>query len=265
MTRKFWWGEFSAADFKTIDPHETIAVLPVAAVEQHGPHLPLETDTAIMRGMLAGVFEILPEGLDARFLPVQEIGKSNEHIRFPGTLTVSAATLAQSWCDIGDCVARAGIRKLAIVNSHGGNEEIVGIVAREMRVRHAMLAVKTAWTRFGLPDGLFSEAEQKFGIHGGDVETSLMLHFRPDLVDMAKAKNFASRAADASTTFRHLGAQGPHAFAWLAGDLNPAGAVGEAHLATATKGKAVADHQARGFVELLGDIRKARLEDWLRG
>ena len=149
-----------------------------------------------MAGMLETVIPHLPTALDIRILPIQAIGKSNEHVYAPGTLTLPAATLIEAWSELGASVARAGVRKIVFVNSHGGNEEIMGIVARELRVRHAALAVKTSWQRFGRPAGHVSEAESRYGIHGGDVETSLMLWFRPDLVDMAAAQDFASRVVD---------------------------------------------------------------------
>lgn len=263
--RKIWWGDFTARQFERIDADGVIAVLPIAAIEQHGPHLPVSTDFAIMQGMIDTCIGMIPADLDIRFLPIQPVGKSNEHIRFPGTLTIGATTLIDQWCDLGASVARAGVRKLVILNSHGGNEEIMGIVARELRVRHDMLVVKTSWMRFGAPDGLYGEGEQKYGIHAGDRETSLMLHFRPHLVDISLARDFPSRVADAEQSFRHIRHTGTHAFAWIAGDLNPAGAVGEAAAATADKGKATAEHQARGFVQLLQDVRAARLDDWLAG
>jgi creatinine amidohydrolase len=161
-------------------------------------------------------------------------------------------------------VARAGIRKIVIVNSHGGNEEIMGIVSRELRVRFGMMAVKTSWQRFGRPAGMYPELEDRHGIHGGDVETSLMLHFRPDLVDMGEAQDFASNVGVAEQAFELLRHTGTHAFAWIASDLNPHGVVGNAALATAEKGRLTAEHQARGFVRLLGDVAAARLEEWLR-
>lgn len=263
MSRKIWWGDFTAREFDSIDADKTIAVLPLAAHEQHGPHLPVSTDSAIMAGMLDTAIAMLPEGLDIRILPIQAVGKSNEHLFAAGTLTIPATTLIDQWCALGESVARAGVRKLVLVNSHGGNEEIMGIVAREMRVRCEMLAVKTSWMRFGTPEGLYGDAENRFGIHGGDRETSLMLHFRPELVDMAKAGNFRSRVEDAQAAFGHIGHTGTHAFAWIASDLNPAGAVGEAAEATAEKGRATAEHQARGFVGLIAEVASLRLADWI--
>ncbi len=263
-TRKSWWGDHPATAFADLDPNQVIAVLPVAAIEQHGPHLPVSTDTTIMAGMLDTVIEQLPEALDLRILPIQSIGKSNEHMRVPGTLTLAASTLIDAWTELGASVARTGLRKLVIVTSHGGNEEILGIVARELRERFDMLAVKTSWNRFSRPDGLFSDEEARHGIHGGDYETSLMLHFRPDLVNMERAEDFRSRVSEAESEFALLRHTGTHAFAWLAGDLNPHGVVGEALKATAEKGRLTALHQARGFVRLLEDVRALKLNDYLR-
>lgn len=261
--RRVWWGDFRTTEYASIDPEATIAVLPVAAIEQHGPHLPVSTDTSIMAGMLETVIPRLPADLDIRILPVQAVGKSNEHLHAPGTLTLPPGTLIEAWTELGLSVARAGVRKIVVVNSHGGNEEIMGIVTRELRVRAGMMAVKTSWQRFGRPAGVYTEMEDRHGIHGGDVETSLMLHFRPDLVDMAKADNFASRVARAEKDFALLRHTGTHAFAWIASDLNPNGVVGDASIATAEKGRLTAAFQADGFITLLQDVRKARLADWL--
>lgn len=263
MARRAWWGDYPTTEYAGIDPEATIAVLPIAAIEQHGPHLPVSTDTTIMQGMLETVIERLPATLDMRILPVQAVGKSNEHLASPGTLTLPATTLIEAWTELGASVARAGVRKIVVVTSHGGNEEVMGIVTRELRVRFGMLAVKTSWMRFGKPDGLYSDVENRYGIHGGDAETSLMLHFRPDLVDMRKAEDFVSAVTRAEKEFDLLRHTGTHAFAWMAGDLHSAGVVGEAAKATAEKGRATAEHQADGFIRLLQDVRKATLAEWL--
>jgi creatinine amidohydrolase len=261
--RRIWWGDFPTTAFTGIDPEKTIAVLPVAAIEQHGPHLPVSTDTSIMQGMLETVIPMIPDDLDVRILPIQSVGKSNEHLHAPGTLTLSPLATIQAWAELGLSVNRAGVRKIVVVNSHGGNEEIMGIVTRELRVACKMMAVKTSWMRFGLPEGMYPDSENRYGIHGGDVETSLMLHFRPELVDMAKAEDFRSNVEKAEKTFGLLRQTGTHAFAWIASDLNTHGVVGNAAAATARKGKLTAAHQAAGFVRLLQDVRAARLDEWL--
>lgn len=263
QNRRVWWGDYRTTEYASIDPEATIAVLPVAAIEQHGPHLPVSTDTTIMHGMLETAITRLPGDLDIRILPIQAVGKSNEHLHAPGTLTLPAPVLIEAWTELGVSLARAGVKKLVVVNSHGGNEEIMGIVTRELRVRFSMLAVKTSWQRFGRPAGMYTEREDRHGIHGGDVETSLMLHFRPDLVDMSRAANFVSNVARAEQAFDLLRQTGTHAYAWIASDLNENGVVGDASLATAEKGRLTAEHQAEGFIRLLGDVRAARLADWI--
>lgn len=252
--RKVWWQDFTASEFDGIDPMKTIAVLPTAAIEQHGPHLPVGVDTFLNRGPLEALTKRVPADLDIRILPVQAIGKSNEHIWQKGTISGTAHTLIDLWFEIGHSVSRAGVKKLVIVNSHGGNVSIIDIVARELRVRESMLVVKTAWSSFATPDGMVSDLEKRHGIHAGDVETSEMLHFQPDLVDMGKAQDFRSIAARDEQRFRYLRPTGQHAYGWIASDLNPAGAVGDATKATAERGEAIADAQVAGFIELLREV-----------
>lgn len=258
--RRFFWGELTSAEFRALDPKRTIAILPVAAVEQHGPHLPVLTDTAIADGMIGTLRARLPDDLDVLVLPVQTYGKSNEHLLSPGTLTLTASILIDALTEIGASVARAGLRKLVLMNSHGGNADVLGIVARELRVRHSLLCVSTHWRRFGLPTRLYDAIEDRHGIHAGDIETSLMLYFRPDLVRMDNAKNFISTGATMEQEFAHLRPTGPHGFGWIAQDLNPEGAVGNATVATADKGKLTAEHQVDGFIALLRDITAFSLE-----
>ncbi|WP_421725812.1 creatininase family protein [Bauldia sp.] len=248
------WQDMTTRDFADGDTASWIAVLPVAAIEQHGPHLPVATDTAIAEGLIARSIAFLPDDLPVTFLPVQAVGKSNEHISSPGTLTSTWETTTKYWLDIGDSVHRAGVRKLIVVNAHGGNVPMVDIVARELRVRHDILVVATAWARFGQPVGTSEPEEDLYGIHGGDIETSMMLHLRPDLVRMEQATDFRSTQLDFIDEFDHLRGHGPVQFGWKAQDLNPHGTVGNAAAATAEKGKAVVDHQAAAFVNLCHDV-----------
>ncbi|MEM8704183.1 MAG: creatininase family protein [Pseudomonadota bacterium] len=248
------WQDMTTLDFKSPSCASWIAVLPIAAIEQHGPHLPLVTDTAIAAGQIRRVLELLPEDLPATFLPLQTIGKSDEHISSPGTLTLSWETATKCWLEIGESVARAGVRKLVLINSHGGNVPIMDIVCRELRVKHDMFVTATNWLRFGQPEGLFPEAEFSYGIHGGDIETSLMLHLHPDLVRMENAQDFASEQQSYLKEFKHLRGHGKAQYGWKAQDLNPLGALGNARAASAEKGRRALDHAARGFVELLQDV-----------
>ncbi len=228
----------------------SIAVLPLAAIEQHGPHLPVGTDTLIAQGMLDRLRAVCPADLDLILLPIQTVGKSNEHLWAPGTLTLTADAALAAWVEIGLSIARAGLRKVILVNSHGGNLDLMSILSRELRVRAGMLAARCQWTSFGVPEGVYSAQERTYGIHGGDQETSLMLYFRPELVDMAAARDFRSTAEGAV-----IPPVGPVAYGWIASDLNPAGVVGEAHLATHEKGRATAAHQVAGFIALAQAVR----------
>jgi creatinine amidohydrolase len=260
MTNRFW-AELKSSEFAGLDPNSTLAILPVASTEQHGPHLPVMTDTAIAEGLIKTVLARLPDDLRLLFLPTQTIGKSNEHLRSGGTITHSADNLIRSWFEIGEGVHRAGLRKMIIANSHGGNIDVVGIVARELRVRLGMLVVTSQWRRFGLPEGLYSAFDASHGIHAGDIETSLMLYFRPDLVDMTKAKLFPSKAAEMEKGYKHLRPADQHGFGWIAQDINPDGAVGDASAATAEKGRLTAEHQADGFIALLRDVARFPLNE----
>lgn len=256
----FFWGDLTSAEFRVLDPERTIAVLPVAAVEQHGPHLPVLTDTAIADGMLGMLRTKLPSELSVLVLSTQAYGKSNEHLLSPGTVTLPANVLLDILVEIGASIARAGLRKVVLINSHGGNSDVLGVAARELRVRHRILCVATHWRRFGLPAGMYPPIEDRHGIHAGDIETSLMLHFRPDLVRMQKAKNFVSNAIAMEQEFAYLRPTGPHGFGWIAQDLNADGAVGDASIATAEKGRQTAAHQVEGFIALLREMTAFSLD-----
>ena len=254
------WTDFDFAALEGGDPSQLIAVLPLAATEQHGPHLPLGTDVMIGEAYLARVRELLPEAAPVRLLPMQPVGISTEHVAFPGTLTLPAEAAMQIWGAIGDSVARAGVRRLVMVTSHGGNSAAMDVVAGDLRTRHRMLVVTVSWSRFGVPDGLFTPEEIRHGVHGGAIETSIMLAAWPDHVRSDGIAAFTPSSVAMEREFTWLNAHRPAPFAWAAQDLHRSGAAGDATQATAEKGRALLEHGARGFCELLMDVQRFDLK-----
>jgi len=254
MLPKREWAEMTWEDFTASDTSRWIAVLPLAATEQHGPHLPLGVDSFIADAYLGRVRALVPTDLPVSFLPVQTIGQSDEHRAFPGTLTLSGPTVIRAWTEIGESVARAGVKKLVLVTSHGGNVAAMEIVARDLRVRLGMLVVTVGWHRFGYPDGAFGADERRHGIHGGDIETSLILAHKGETVRMDKAAPATPVTVEMEREFKWLGAFRPAGFGWMTQDLHASGAVGDASQATAQKGETALAHGAKSFVELLREV-----------
>jgi creatinine amidohydrolase len=250
------WTDIHWPDFSGMSPARWIAVLPLAATEQHGPHLPVGTDVMIAQAYLARVRELLPQNLPATFLPIQPVGISTEHVDYPGTLTLPTDVALKSWMALGESVARAGLKKLVMVTSHGGNSAAMSLVAQDLRARHGLLVVTTSWFRFGFPEGLFSGDELRHGIHGGAVETSIMLARHPQHVRKDKIADFRPASIAMEKDHRWLSANRPAPFAWQTQDLHPVGAVGDATQASAEKGELLLDHGARAFCELLADVHQ---------
>ncbi len=250
------WIDIHWPDISGTGPARWIAVLPLAATEQHGPHLPVGTDVMITQAYLARVRELLPDNIPATFLPLQPVGISTEHIGYQGTLTLPVDVALKTWMALGESVARAGIKKLVMVTSHGGNSAAMTLVAQDLRAQHGLLAVTTGWSRFGAPEGLFSGEELRHGIHGGAVETSIMLARYPQHVRKDKIADFRPASIAMEKEYRWLSAHRPAPFAWQTQDLHPSGAVGDATQASAEKGQRLLDHGARAFCELLADVDK---------
>ena len=261
-----FWSDLTSRDFAQlqVSPHigEVVAVLPVAATEQHGPHLPVSVDTSLVNGVIEAALPYLPSDLPVLFLPTQAVGKSNEHARFPGTLTLSAKTVIAVWMELGECVAKAGVKKLVLFNSHGGQVSIMDIVARDLRAKHDLIVYSTNW--YSLPlapevEGLFSPEEHRFGIHAGDIETSMMLALRPQCVEMAQAQDFKSSSQWRSQHFPILGNGKSAKLGWQMQDYNVMGAAGNAALATVEKGKALIEASAQQLALLLAEVSRLPL------
>lgn len=240
-----------------------IAILPVAATEQHGPHLPIGTDSMINEGLIARFAEERAKPYPVSFLPVQKIAKSDEHSSFPGTLTLDAETALSTWSQIGQCLISCGIRRIIILNSHGGNSALVDQLCLQMRHLGA-LCVGTSWSRLmdidGAASDIVGEEEKALGIHGGDIETSIMLSLRPELVRLEEAQDFYSEQADFKDTNQVLHAYGRHQFGWLMQDLNRYGVVGNAAAASSEKGDALIKAALDGFEKLLIDVSQFDLD-----
>lgn len=257
MTKSRFWADLGTRDFAQLDPATTVAVLPVAATEQHGPHLPLSVDQAIVDGVVARALPQLPAELPVLVLPTQQVGYSPEHSAFPGTLTLSSSTVIATWTELGECVARAGVRKLLLLNSHGGQVSLMDVVARELRSRCQLIVYSCSWWNLPLGEavnGLFSAEEHRFGVHAGQIETSMMRVLRPQLVEMAQARDFKSTAQQRAAGYPILGNGSSAKLGWQMQDYNAHGAAGNAAAATPEKGEATLDAAGRQLALLLQEI-----------
>ena len=254
--KSHWWWDLTTRDFAELNAEEVIAVLPVGAVEQHGPHLPVRVDAAINAGIIARAVELMPPECMALVLPMTPVGKSDEHLAFPGTLTLSHETLGRVWYELGECVHRAGIRKILFLNSHGGQPQLLEIVCRDLRVKLGMFAVTAMWSQLIDVSDLYGADEVRHGIHGGQIETSVMLHLHPGLVAMKHAENFVPLTVQVERESGLLGPKGAAKFGWQAQDLNPKGACGDATKATAELGRITVERAAARLLTLIDDISR---------
>jgi len=251
------WDGLRSPQFKTVDASRAVAVLPLGATEQHGPHLPLSVDTVLVDGVVNAALPHLSAQDPVWVLPTQALGLSTEHQAFEGTLTLSPETVIALWCEIGASVARAGFKKMLMLNAHGGNVGLMDVVARELRAQHGLLVYSSSWYNLPLDEAAlaqFSAHEHRFGIHGGEIETSMMLALAPDLVDMSQAQNFASSSHERAQRYPVLGNGKSAKLGWHIQDYNPSGAVGNAGAATAAKGQALVKSAGEQLAVLLREL-----------
>lgn len=256
-----YWSDLSTEAFAALDKRRAIAVLPVGATEQHGPHLPLSVDTDLADGIVRAALPHLAPDLPVLVLPTQAVGFSPEHKAFAGTLSLKAETVIRLWTEIAEGVAASGVNKLLIFNTHGGQVGLLDTVARDLRARLGMLVVSTSWFQLPLLDEQgrdvnerFSAHERRFGSHAGQIETAMMLALRPGSVHADRLAAFASTSEDRARELPILGNGRSARFAWATQDLNPAGAVGNAAAATAEDGHALVQAAGVALARLLGEM-----------
>ena len=235
---------FAYLNWKAVDalPREsTLLILPTAAIEQHGHHLPLATDTLLNNLMLGHALKILPAELSVYALPPVHYGKSNEHIGFPGTLSVSASTFMAVLRDLGSSLVQARFQKLVLYNTHGGNTALIDVMARDLRAEFGLRTFALHGSGGISFEGL-SPQEKAYGFHAGEVETALLLASSQELVDIsAYTVNYIADVANPELLFPE---NAPATFAWLTRDIAPSGVMGDPRPASAENGTRWLDQAA---------------------
>lgn len=244
---------------------DAVVVLPIAATEQHGPHLPFTTDVDIGYGLLNEAFKVLQTDYPVWSLPMQTVGVSLEHARFDGTKTVGADEMVETIYQLGSKVAQTGVRRLVISNSHGGNHAAVDTAALRLRLEQNLLVVKAHYYEFPIPlDIKLPAHEWLHGIHGGAVETALMMHLCPTAVRLEHLQSFTSFGERLEEEGFVIGPTGPTAFAWLSGDLNRNGAIGNATLANAELGRQLTDYYGHFLATVIRDAHRFPISQLLK-
>ncbi|HIK15171.1 MAG TPA: creatininase family protein [Leptolyngbyaceae cyanobacterium M33_DOE_097] len=245
------WTEIEALPNK----QDVVIIQPIGAIEQHGPHLPLAVDAAISQAVLGKALAQLDPAIPAYALPTQCYGKSNEHWHFPGTISLTAQTLTALLMETGESLYRAGFRKWVLMNAHGGQPQVMDIVARDLHQRYEDFLVFPlfVWRVPNCAAELLTPVELEFGIHAGDAETSVMLSILPDQVRMNRAVTEYPPELPPDSL---LSMEGALPFAWVMRDLTQSGVLGDAKAATSAKGDRLMNSLVEGWVKAIKDIHQ---------
>jgi creatinine amidohydrolase len=256
---KRFFPYLSWTDIQAMPDKENVVIIqPVGAIEQHGPHLPLIVDAAIGVGVLGKALEKLDADIPAYALPTLYYGKSNEHLHFPGTITLSTETLMATIMEVGESIYRAGFRKLVLMNSHGGQPQVMQMAARDLHVKYDDFLVFPlfTWRVPHITKELITPKEGQLGMHAGDAETSIMLAILPEQVKMEKAlAEYPPEQSEGSL----LSLEGKLPVAWVTRDISKSGVIGDATTATKEKGDRILESVSNGWLQVIQDIYKYRL------
>lgn len=249
-----FFAYLSWSDIQAMPDKENVVIIqPIGAIEQHGYHLPLAVDAAIGGAVLGKALEQLAPEIPAYALPSLDYGKSNEHLHFPGTITLSSQTLISVLMEVGESIYRAGFRKLVLMNSHGGQPQIIEIVARDLHQRYADFIIFPlfTWRVPNIAADLLTLQERELGIHAGDAETSLLLALLPDYVEMDRAvAEYPPPLPENSL----LSLEGKLPFSWVTRDVSQSGVIGDPTTATKEKGDRILNSLADGWAKVIEDI-----------
>ncbi|NHN28895.1 creatininase family protein [Paenibacillus agricola] len=251
---KAWEERFlprlSSLQIKQLAKDDALVILPVGAVEQHGWHMPVMTDALIGEALLTQTMDLLPEETNVWLLPPISYGKSNEHLDYAGTFSLSSATLLHVLSDIGASVKRNGFRRLLLFNTHGGNVDLLNVAAREIRVSTGLMVFYVNPHSLDTTHDLVSEEELEYGIHGGDIETSMLMAIKPNWV---QEELRVSEMPDVSQ-LEFLTLEGKIRFAWVMSDISQSGIAGDATKATAEKGEVIMQRSASELAKAMQEL-----------
>jgi len=240
----------TSKQIKELPKEKALVILPIGAVEQHGPHLPVMTDALIGEATLAQALELLPAEAQVWLLPPISYGKSDEHLGLPGTVSISGATLQGLVMDIAASLKLSGFGKLLLFNTHGGNADLLNVVSREIRIAHGMTVFCLSPSSLGGAEGVIDPAELEYGIHAGDYETSIVMAIKPGWVQ----EPFLVSELPAIGDKRFLTLEGRVRFAWRMADISATGVCGDATKATAAKGGIIQERVAGILAEALAEL-----------
>ncbi|EIJ80420.1 Creatininase [Bacillus methanolicus PB1] len=251
-------GRLTSKQVEELPKQKALVILPIGAVEQHGPHLPIYTDSLIAEGVLKAVCNYLNEDDNIWILPAIPYGKSTEHLGYAGTISLSGSTLQLIVKDIATSLQKSGFRKLVLFNTHGGNHDLLNMIARDIRIETGLITFRLNSYDFDVAEDIITKQEAAYGIHGGEVETSLVLSFKSEWV---KKELCPSEIMQFPMKIKHLQLKGNNYFAWKMEDISNTGILGNARKATKEKGEKIIGRLSEILAQVLREMAEFEIDE----